>query len=109
MLWDSRTVHCSHPGPGAGMDESKLQRAASLICMMPRSKSNSKVIERRKKALREGTSTTNWSDRFINADHFPDVTDAAQSDRFNWPVIPKLNAHQMRLVGFTPNEIAQAN
>lgn len=87
------------------MDESKLQRAASLICMMPRAKSNPKVIERRKKALRDGTSTTNWSDRFINADHFPDVIDAAQSGRFRWPQIPKLNAHQLALVGFTENEI----
>ena len=105
MLWDSRTVHCSHPGSGAGMDVSKLQRAASLICMMPRSKSNAKVIERRKKALQDGTSTTNWSDRFINADHFPDVIDVAQSDRFQWPQIPKLNAHQLTLVGFTEKEI----
>ena len=105
MLWDSRTIHCSHPGLGQDMDPTQLQRAASLICMMPKSKSNPKVIERRKRAVVEGTSTTNWSDRFINADHFPDVAGHPAASKYTWPTPPELDAQQLKLVGYSDPEI----
>ena len=46
LLWDSRTIHCSAPGLKDPESPSELLRAASLVCMMPRSKSNPDVIAR---------------------------------------------------------------
>ena len=99
LLWDSRTVHCSSPAIGAEGDPRRgLLRAASLVCMMPRSRSNASVIARRREALASRTSTTNWSDRFIDADQFPQVL--AEADRsFVLPPIPQLSPEQDALVG----------
>ena len=99
LLWDSRTVHCSSPAIGAEGDPRRgLLRAASLVCMMPRSRSNASVIARRRDALASRTSTTNWSDRFIDADQFPQVL--AEADRsFILPPVPQLSPDQDALVG----------
>jgi hypothetical protein len=104
MLWDSRTVHCSSPGlePGPEPDQAApptLLRVASLICMMPRSRSNDEVIARRRDAVANRTSTTNWSDRWINADEFPQVLAAGDPGRYVLPPIPQLDDYQLALVG----------
>ena len=106
LLWDSRTIHCSAPGLKDPESSSELLRAASLVCMMPRAKSNPDVIARRKAAVATRTSTTNWSDRFINADKFPQITAVEDSDKYAWPPEPQLNHNQMRLVGWTEEELA---
>lgn len=101
FLWDSRTIHCSSPGtdePDATQDSTGLVRAVSLVCMMPRSKSNEQVIERRRAAVAKRTSTTNWSDCFINADRFPNVM-AAKTDHYTLPPVPDLTTDQQALVG----------
>lgn len=99
LLWDSRTVHCSSPAIDADGDSGTgLLRAASLVCMMPRSRSNASVIARRRQALADRTSTTNWSDRFIDADRFPQVR--AEAERFFiLPPVPQLSREQDALVG----------
>ena len=99
MLWDSRTIHCSSPGMGTPDFDDRLFRAASLICMMPKEKSNEKVIAKRRAAVESVTSTTNWSDRFINADEFPQVLEDLASGRFKLPAVPELNDYQKALVG----------
>ncbi len=106
LLWDSRTVHCSSPGSGHEFPGNELVRAISLICMMPRSRSNEEVISRRKAAIAKKTSTTNWSDRFINADQFPQITAVANRQRYTWPAVPALNDTQLKLVGWTDAELA---
>lgn len=104
LLWDSRTVHCSSPAIEGESDaaateaQASLLRAASLVCMMPKSKSNESVIARRRAAIDGRTSTTNWSDRFIDADKFPQVLEAADRS-FDLPPIPKLTPEQVALVG----------
>ena len=100
LLWDSRTIHCSSPGDGSptGAGPNELVRAASLVCMMPRSRSNDQVIAKRRAALSGRISTTNWSDRFINADRFPQVT-AQDLSRYTLPSIPELTPEQQALVG----------
>ena len=104
MLWDSRTIHCSSPAQDSGPVEvqvtDELLRAASLICMMPKSKSNPQVIAERKAAVEARISTTNWSDRFINADQFPQVMAAANRDKYRLPPAPVLNRNQLQLVGW---------
>ncbi len=107
LLWDSRTIHCSAPGIIEPDSSTDLLRAASLICMMPRSKSNAEVIELRKAAVESRTSTTNWSDRFINADEFPQITAVEDSEKYNWPPIPQLSLSQLRMVGWTEEELAK--
>jgi len=101
FLWDSRTIHCSSPGlePAAAPTQHELVRAVSLVCMMPRSRSNEQVIERRRIAVQDRTSTTNWSDRFINADKFPQVLAAAGRAEWQLPPVPDLTAEQQALVG----------
>tara|TARA_B100000405_G_scaffold302736_1_gene266862 strand:- start:1958 stop:2188 length:231 start_codon:yes stop_codon:yes gene_type:complete len=74
--------------------------------MMPRSKSNAEVIELRKAAVESRTSTTNWSDRFINADEFPQITAVEDREKYNWPPIPQLSHSQLRMVGWTEEELA---
>ena len=105
LLWDSRTLHCSAPAletPTAN----DLLRAASLVCMMPRAKSNPEVIAARKAAVAKCTSTTNWSDRFINADEFPQILAVPDREKYKWPAPPELNANQLKLVGWEESELA---
>jgi hypothetical protein len=99
LLWDSRTIHCSSPGiePAPPVTD-QLLRAVSLVCMMPKSRSNERVIERRRRAIDERGSTTNWSDIYVDADRFPDVI-AADTDRYTLPPVPDLSAEQQALVG----------
>ncbi len=98
LLWDSRTVHCSSPALAPDPDHRDLLRAASLVCMMPAARSNPSVIARRRAAVADLTSTTNWSDRFIDADRFPQVL--AESGRtFVLPPVPALTPAQQALVG----------
>jgi len=94
LLWDSRTIHCSSPGTRTPPNNRKLLRAASLVCMMPRAKSNPQVLAQRQAAVSACTSTTNWSDRFINAD------EAENFATFTWPSAPDLNKRQRRLAGW---------
>lgn len=106
LLWDSRTIHCSSPAlmeqtvtDSSGLETSaQLLRAVSLVCFMPRAKSNPEVIAQRKAAVVDRTSTTNWSDRFINADQFPQVL-AAADPGYELPPVPDLDDYQRALVG----------
>lgn len=97
LLWDSRTIHCSSPGENTDA-AADLVRAASLICMMPKSRSNEAVIAERRAAIDARTSTTNWSDRFINADRFPQVM-AVDTSRYTLPPVPQLTPELQALVG----------
>ncbi len=103
MLWDSRTVHCSSPGPQTALatDRSapELTRVASLVCMMPRAHSNPEVIAQRRAAVENRISTTNWSDRWINADEFPMVLKEGDPSKYILPPAPQLNEYQRSLVG----------
>ena len=103
MLWDSRTVHCSSPGiePAAPVDAAKpsLIRAASLVCMMPKSSASDEVIAQRRAAVTTQTSTTNWTDRFISTDTYIEMQRAENLDRFHLPSAPQLTEAQLDLVG----------
>lgn len=99
LLWDSRTIHCSSPGTAPDAGGASMQRAVSLICMMPKSRSNAEVIERRQQAVADRTSTTNWSDVWVNADKFPAVLATDNIERFQLPPVPKLDEYQQALVG----------
>ena len=103
MLWDSRTVHCSSPGlePTAASDPTKpgLIRAASLVCMMPKSRASADVIAKRRAAVEDVTSTTNWCDRFFSTDEYPEMLAAENLSRFKLPPRPKLTKDQIALVG----------
>ena len=68
--------------------------------MMPKSKSNEEVISKRKQAVEDRTSTTNWSDRFINADEFPQILSVEDGAKYKWPAKPQLNEKQRKLVGW---------
>jgi len=103
MLWDSRTVHCSSPGPqkevSTDLAAPELLRVASLVCMMPRAHSNPEVIAQRRAAVTTRTSTTNWSDRWINADQFPMVLSEGDPTKYQLPPVPELDEYQLALVG----------
>ncbi len=100
MIWDSRTIHCSSHGLEEPPNSSDLLRVGSLICMMPKFKANEEVILKRKQAVEDLTSTTNWSDCFINADEFPQILSVEDRAKYKWPAKPELNERQRRLVGW---------
>lgn len=102
LLWDSRTIHCSSPAiedrqPDPNLPP-QLLRAVSLVCMMPKARSNPDVMAKRRAAIKTRTSTTNWSDRFIDADQFPQVL-AAPDPGYRLPPVPALDSNQQALVG----------
>ena len=99
LLWDSRTIHCSNSGSLLPKKANELIRAASLICMMPKEKSNPSVIKQRREAVEKVISTTNWSDKFRNADEFPIILEADDRDKYKWPGKPELSDYQKELVG----------
>ena len=99
LLWDSRTIHCSNSGSLLPKKANELIRAASLICMMPKEKSNPSVIKQRREAVEKVISTTNWSDKFRNADEFPIILEADDRDKYKWPTKPELSDYQKDLVG----------
>lgn len=107
LLWDSRTVHCSGPGQGDVAPAPKLLRAVSLVCMMPRAAATAEVLEQRKTAPAQLISTTNWTDRFVDIDkNYPELRDGARS-KYTLPQEPSLDAHELRLVGYSDDEIKQ--
>lgn len=99
LLWDSRTIHCSSPGIEAPVAKAELMRAVSLVCMMPKRLTSADVIAQRRHAVDAVISTTNWTDKFVNADRFPQITQAPDIERFRRPRPPVLNAWQQALVG----------
>jgi hypothetical protein len=68
--------------------------------MMPRRLTPPVVLEQRKRAVERVISTTNWTDRFINADKFPQILAEPHPERFRRPPAPVLNESQRRLVGY---------
>ena len=66
--------------------------------MMPKEKSNPEVINQRREAVKKVISTTNWSDKFRNADEFPIILEAKDKDKYKWPSEPKLSDYQKDLV-----------
>ncbi len=100
LLWDSRTIHCSGGSMEAPLEAPELMRAVSLVCMMPRRLTPPKVLEQRKRAVENVISTTNWTDRFINADKFPQILMEPHPERFRRPSPPILDAAQRRMVGY---------
>lgn len=115
LLWDSRTIHCSAPA----LDEpstpqsAQLMRLVSLICMMPRAKASEEVLAERRQAPLRLNSTTNWSDRWINADEFPsvivhrDLNKYPSTAGYKYKMVPApyLTQRELKLVGFTQQEI----
>ena len=98
LLWDSRTIHCSNSGTELSNNTSSLIRAASLICMMPKSLSDESVLEKRREAVEKLISTTNWTNSFRNADEFPLILDAQDRTNYKWPKKPILNEYQKSLI-----------
>lgn len=107
LLWDSRTIHCSGPGEGHSEAEPRLVRAVSLVCMMPRSRTSSDVLEQRKAAPAGLVSTTNWTDRFVSTDaNYPQLSKGDRS-KYKLPAVPVLDTAQLRLVGYSDEEISK--
>jgi Phytanoyl-CoA dioxygenase (PhyH) len=100
LLWDSRTIHCSSASDTPAPVKDRLIRAASLVCMMPRRLTSPEVLEDRKRAVEQVISTTNWTDRFINADHFAPLLAEPHPERFHRPAAPALTPEQRRMVGY---------
>ena len=100
LLWDSRTIHCSSAALEAPDATPELMRAVGLVCMMPRKLTAPEVLDQRKRAVDRVISTTNWTDRFINADKFPQITAAPNPERYRRPDRPVLTEYQKALVGY---------
>eukprot|EP00298_Acanthocystis_sp_HF-20_P015099 c21026_g1_i2.p1 GENE.c21026_g1_i2~~c21026_g1_i2.p1 ORF type:complete len:340 (-),score=155.69 c21026_g1_i2:115-1134(-) len=79
ILWDSRCIHCNSPGiePKKTVGilpemlsrfflpaENDIIRLVSYVCMVPRSKANEEVLEKRKTAFEKRITTTHWPQEF---------------------------------------------
>lgn len=76
---------------------------------MPRALTPPDVMEWRKKATQQLIGTTNWTDRIVNADEFPNIKSVHERDcerGIKKPPLPKLSPAQLELVGYTKEEIA---
>ncbi|GFH45757.1 hypothetical protein CTEN210_02231 [Chaetoceros tenuissimus] len=67
LLWDSRTVHCSHPTLKSNLDETtkvsdelKLDRVGALVNMVPRQNMSEKSHKGRVEAVRQSRTLTHW-------------------------------------------------
>lgn len=62
-IWNSRVVHCN-----TGMTEKnkkELNRITAYISMFPKSIREEKVLEEKKKAYRNGQTTTHWANKCV--------------------------------------------
>lgn len=67
VLWDSRTIHCSHPTvKDDPSSKNRLKRLASYICMTPASsaKDLETLAKYRVLAFQKGITTTHWPHEF---------------------------------------------
>ena len=64
---------------------------------------------------RWGTPFANWSlkvwgpeDARVDSAHlkFPQITTVGDADKYIWPPVPRLNHNQLRMVGWTEEEIS---
>lgn len=110
LIWDSRTAHCSSssidaPAPDAPAD---LMRAVSLVCMMPRALTPANVLDSRKAAVPQLQSSTNWTDRWVTTDDYPQLAETRKRDaaRLRRVAVPDLDEYQLKLVGYTDEELS---
>jgi len=66
VMWDSRTVHCSHPARILQSYPHRLRRLVAYICMTPCSKAAdlSSLREKRVEAFNNGTTLNHWPHEF---------------------------------------------
>jgi len=107
VVWNSKTVHCNTsrlvPRPvipaenTAEREAVTLERAVAYICMAPRSSVSGKLGEllaTKKKAIRNGTTTTHWPNEFIEARQWKGEVLKPYVN-----ITPQLTDHQKRLGG----------
>ena len=79
FLWDSRTAHRVSSPLDINTD-----RTVVYLCMTPRYFADSETLALRKKAYKNGTSTTHWPHRFVNRGEAPakgqDINDARRME-----------------------------
>jgi hypothetical protein len=67
VLWDSRTIHCSHPATrNDPKSAGRLKRLAAYVCMTPASsaKNIEELAKYRVLAFQKGITTTHWPHEF---------------------------------------------
>jgi len=67
VLWDSRTIHCSHPATRNDPNSAKrLKRLTAYVCMTPASsaKNLEELAKYRVLAFQKGITTTHWPHEF---------------------------------------------
>lgn len=101
VLWDSRTVHCSHPGPEPPDDdgEPRLSRLVCYACFTPAMRADGSCFERRRRSVREGITTTHVPEKAISTEgmlrFYPDLKLPIALRTY---VPPRLSGPQRRLV-----------
>jgi len=67
VLWDSRTIHCSHPATKLDNNQKhRLKRLAAYVCMTPSAlaKNLEELAKYRVLAFQKGITTTHWPHEF---------------------------------------------
>lgn len=64
LIWDSRTVHCSHPpSKSCTSGPPQLVRAATLVTMMPASSASPDVLKKRRDAVQQQRTLSHWANQ----------------------------------------------
>lgn len=66
VLWDSRTMHCSSPGPEPPQTwNSRLARLVSYVCFTPAVRADEHCLNRRRTAVRDGITMTHVPEKAL--------------------------------------------
>ena len=63
ILWDSRVIHGSQPGPSlleGGDRAGGLARCSGLVCMTPRARASQEVLDHRLRGFQSGEGFSHW-------------------------------------------------
>lgn len=86
------------------------ERVGALITMTPRSKASAETLLHRRHAVCQGTTTTHWPHRFVDAQVHNiqnwESMSTSWRNRFRRPSPPRLSEAQLRLVGYSDPDFA---
>lgn len=99
VLWDSRTVHCSSPGPGPPDGGPRLARLVCYACLTPSERADGPCLERRRGAVRDGITTTHVPEKAESTERMLRFYPGLKLPIVSRPYLPpRLSGSQWQLV-----------
>ena len=109
LLWDSRLVHGAKVGSpcsdeeGHNLDPATLARASMCVTMGPRDKASTEVLTKRKQSVHKGWHFTHWPWET------PRIFGEVRGQGKQKYRVPELSSDQLKLLGWTSEELANGD